>query len=197
MAALSCQSCSTATLSASSFPGLFLAPDPEGSASLLRRNWPHSGSEHRPSSLCSKRSKSGRFFVCFLINTYVRGDFYVIILRHWRREWQPTPAFLPAERGHQESETMARPHHSSKMTKARRLLPELKPTQLYLRAPAHQMALKASEGPGFNPWGGKIPWRRAWQPTPVFLPRESPCTEEPDGLQSTGSQFIHSPLNGQ
>ena len=28
--------------------------------------------------------------------------------------------------------------------------------------------------PGFNPWVGKIPWRRAWQPTPVFLPRESP-----------------------
>ena len=26
---------------------------------------------------------------------------------------------------------------------------------------------------GFNPWFGKIPWRRAWQPTPVFLPGES------------------------
>ena len=26
---------------------------------------------------------------------------------------------------------------------------------------------------GFNPWVGKIPWRRAWQPTPVFLPGES------------------------
>ena len=25
----------------------------------------------------------------------------------------------------------------------------------------------------FDPWVGKIPWRRAWQPTPVFLPRES------------------------
>ena len=25
----------------------------------------------------------------------------------------------------------------------------------------------------FNPWVGKIPWRRAWQSTPVFLPRES------------------------
>ena len=25
----------------------------------------------------------------------------------------------------------------------------------------------------FNPWIGKIPWRRAWQPTPVFLPEES------------------------
>ena len=26
---------------------------------------------------------------------------------------------------------------------------------------------------GFNPWIGKIPWRRAWQPTPIFLPGES------------------------
>ena len=26
---------------------------------------------------------------------------------------------------------------------------------------------------GFHPWVGKIPWRRAWQPTPVFLPGES------------------------
>ena len=28
--------------------------------------------------------------------------------------------------------------------------------------------------PGFNPWVGKIPWSRKWQPTPVFLPEESP-----------------------
>ena len=27
--------------------------------------------------------------------------------------------------------------------------------------------------PGSNPWVGKIPWRRKWQPTPVFLPGES------------------------
>ena len=26
---------------------------------------------------------------------------------------------------------------------------------------------------GFNPWVGKIPWRWAWQTTPVFLPRDS------------------------
>ena len=26
---------------------------------------------------------------------------------------------------------------------------------------------------GFHPWVRKIPWRRAWQPTPVFLSRES------------------------
>ena len=23
---------------------------------------------------------------------------------------------------------------------------------------------------GFDPWVGKIPWKRVWQPTPVFLP---------------------------
>ena len=41
-----------------------------------------------------------------------------------------------------------------------------------------------------NPWVGKIPWRRAWQPSPVFLPGESPWTEEPGWLQSMGSQRV-------
>ena len=26
--------------------------------------------------------------------------------------------------------------------------------------------------PAYSPWVGKIPWRREWQPTPVFLPGE-------------------------
>ena len=29
------------------------------------------------------------------------------------------------------------------------------------------------KGQGFDPWVRKIPWRRAWQRTPVFLPGES------------------------
>ncbi|XDA86191.1 hypothetical protein R6Z07F_015941 [Ovis aries] len=29
------------------------------------------------------------------------------------------------------------------------------------------------ETEGFDPWVGKIPWRRKWPPTPVFLPGES------------------------
>ena len=29
---------------------------------------------------------------------------------------------------------------------------------------------------GLDPWVGKIPWRKAWKPTPVFLPGESPWT---------------------
>ena len=32
--------------------------------------------------------------------------------------------------------------------------------------------------------------RRAWQPTPVFLPGKSPWAEEPGGLQSVGSQRV-------
>ena len=31
----------------------------------------------------------------------------------------------------------------------------------------------AKRGPGFDPWVGKIPWRREQLPIPVFLPRES------------------------
>ena len=38
----------------------------------------------------------------------------------------------------------------------------------------------------FNSWVCKIPWMRAWQPTPVLLPGESPWTQEPGRLQSTG-----------
>ena len=30
----------------------------------------------------------------------------------------------------------------------------------------------AKQETGFDPWVGKNPWRRAWQPTPVFLPGE-------------------------
>ena len=44
--------------------------------------------------------------------------------------------------------------------------------------------------PDLDPWVGKIPWRRAWQPTPVFLPGKCPWTEKPGGLQAMGSQRV-------
>ena len=43
---------------------------------------------------------------------------------------------------------------------------------------------------GFNFWVMKIPWRRAWLPTLVFLPGESPWIEEPGVLQSIGLQGV-------
>ena len=36
----------------------------------------------------------------------------------------------------------------------------------------------------FNPWVKKIPWRRKWHPTSVFLSGKIPRTEELGGLQS-------------
>ena len=42
----------------------------------------------------------------------------------------------------------------------------------------------------FHPWVGKILWRRKWEPTPIFLPGESPWTEEPGGLQPRGLQRV-------
>ena len=37
---------------------------------------------------------------------------------------------------------------------------------------------------GFDPWARKIPWRRAWQPTPVFL------LGEPHGQRSLAVQRV-------
>ena len=39
---------------------------------------------------------------------------------------------------------------------------------------------------GFNPWVGKIPWRRAWQPTPVFVPGESHGQRNLEGYSPRG-----------
>ena len=33
--------------------------------------------------------------------------------------------------------------------------------------------LLAMQETRLNPWAGKIPWRRKWQPIPVFLPGQS------------------------
>ena len=39
---------------------------------------------------------------------------------------------------------------------------------------------------GFNPWVMKIPWRRAQQPTPIFLPGESHGQRHPAGCSPQG-----------
>ena len=60
-----------------------------------------------------------------------------------------------------------------------------------LLARASPVAQKVKNPPAkWEAWVGKIPWRRAWQTTPVFFPGESPWTEEPGGLQPKGSQRV-------
>ena len=39
-------------------------------------------------------------------------------------------------------------------------------------------------------WARKIPWRKAWLPTSLFLAWRIPWTEETGGLQSMGSQRV-------
>ena len=38
--------------------------------------------------------------------------------------------------------------------------------------------------------GWEDPLKEGWQPTPIFLPGESPWTEEPGGLHFMGSQTV-------
>ena len=42
---------------------------------------------------------------------------------------------------------------------------------------------------GFNPWVGKIPWRKTWQRTPVFLPGESHGQGSLAGSQRVGHDW--------
>ena len=44
---------------------------------------------------------------------------------------------------------------------------------------------------GFNPWVGKTPWRRKWQPTPVFLPGESHSQKSLESYSPWGHRPEH------
>ena len=41
---------------------------------------------------------------------------------------------------------------------------------IYTHVWASLVAQTVKNPPGFNPWVRKMPWRRAWQPTPGFFP---------------------------
>ena len=44
---------------------------------------------------------------------------------------------------------------------------------------------------GFDSWVGKIPWRREWQPTPIFLPRKSHGQRSLAGFSPWGRKESH------
>ena len=67
-------------------------------------------------------------------------------------------------------------------------------------------AVDIRDAGSFIPWVGKIPWRRAWQPTPVFLPEESHGQRSLVGQSSGGckesdttevTEDIHRELNSR
>ena len=56
------------------------------------------------------------------------------------------------------------------------------------------LSANAGDGrePRFSPWVGKVPWRRKWQPIPVFLPGESHGQRRLDGwIDWACLQVIH------
>ena len=60
----------------------------------------------------------------------------------------------------------------------------------YVRNAGALGSIPGFRSPGFDPWVQEIPWRRAWQPTPVFLPGESPWTQEPVGYSLCGRKQL-------
>ena len=130
----------------------------------------------------------------------------------WRRQWHPTPVLLPGKPhgrrslvgcspwGREESDTTERLHFHFSLS-------------CIGEGNGNPLQCSCLE----NPRDGGVWWaavygvaqsrtrlkrlsssssssvymaRRAWQPTPVFLPGESPWTEEPGGLQSRGLQRV-------
>ena len=104
----------------------------------------------------------------------------------WRRERLPTPVFWPGEFHGLCSPWVARSQTRLRDFHFQRTLRGF-PGGASGKEPACQC--RRAKGRGFNLWVRKILWRRKWQPTPVFLPGESPLTEEP-GRLSTGSQRV-------
>ena len=49
----------------------------------------------------------------------------------------------------------------------------------------------------FDPWVGKIPWRRKWQPTPVFLPGKSHGQRSLVGYSPRGCKRGHDSVTKQ
>ena len=47
-----------------------------------------------------------------------------------------------------------------------------------------------AEDTGSNPWVRKIPWKKKWQPTPVFLPGKSHGQRSPAGYSPWGHKRV-------
>ena len=93
---------------------------------------------------------------------------------HWRRKWQPSPVFLPenprdrrawwaAVYGVTQSRTRLKWLSSSSIIHTYGLPRWLSVKETACDCRTHRRW-------GFYPWVGKIPWKREWQSTPVFLP---------------------------
>ena len=99
---------------------------------------------------------------------------WLLTFMHWRRKWQPTPVFLPGIFPWTEEYSHGQVGYSPWGHK--RIRHDLVTKQhIYMRASLVAQLVKnlsAVRETLLRSWVGKMPWRREWLPTPVFLPRE-------------------------
>ena len=85
----------------------------------------------------------------------------------WRRAQPPTPVLLLGESHGQRILESYSPQSCRKSDLTKRLSTHIIRASLVAQT---INSLPAMQKTVFDPWVGKIPWRREWLPTPVFLP---------------------------
>ena len=119
----------------------------------------------------------------------------------WRRKWPPIPIFLPGKshgqrslvgyihRAAKESDTTEQLNNDNNISGKRKMSQIFEILVLDMVHTQHTSVNPWRPGipwwlrwsriclqcgrPGFDPSAGKIPWRRKWQLTPLFLPGQS------------------------
>ena len=112
----------------------------------------------------------------------------------WRRAWQPTSVFLPGESPWTEKPGRLSPQVKKSQTQLKWLSTNIRVSEISWKKLCigvlhsvdicwafimHRGLPRWCSGQGrrpkrceFNPWVRRILWRRKWQPTPIFLPRQ-------------------------
>ena len=93
----------------------------------------------------------------------------------WRWKWHPTPVFLPEnpmDGGAWQATVHGIAKSQTRLSDFTLHFSKFFLCLLKCQTNKKKIFLKSGR-PWFDPWVGKIPWRRTWQPTPVFLPGES------------------------
>ena len=110
--------------------------------------WNHKWKNH------SKRfRKSSQYIKCIFVNKLVLSELEVFNRVPFRTR---SPSLLWISSGQRLSYSFSSRYYSS-----------------WASLMAHWERIACQCRSGLDPWVGKIPWRREWQPTPVFLPGKS------------------------
>ena len=126
----------------------------------------------------------------------IRGKIYIQVSRSglciqhcvwtWPSKATPSSSFVDGRSCDVETRMRSYTTFEKETFKRNKLEPGLTHGQWVKNLPAVQ----ETQETWFDPWVWQIPWRKKWQPTPVFLPVDSPWIEELGRLQSMGSQRV-------